>query len=53
MNDYSVIFYNRFACQTQTVNISAKNKFRAGREFYRQYNRKQYYEAIECITECC
>lgn len=52
MKDYVVIFYNRFTCQTQVITINAKNKFRAGREFYRQYDKKQYYEAIETITEC-
>gem|GEM_PF-6314749 len=41
MNDYLVVFYNRFACQTQTIKIRAKNKFRAGREFYKQYDKKQ------------
>lgn len=42
----------RFACTTQAIKINAKNKFRAGREFYRQYDRKQYYEAIETLGEC-
>lgn len=51
MNNYIIAFYNRFACQTQTVEIKATNLFRAGREFYRQFDRKIYMEKIESIKE--
>lgn len=51
MKNYTIAFYNRFACQTQTVEIQAANLFRAGREFYRQHDRKIYLERIESIKE--
>lgn len=51
MNTYLVIFYNRFANQTQTFRVKAENEFRAGREFYRKHNRKAYHDCIECVEE--
>lgn len=51
MKKYTVIFYNRFACQTQTYTVEANNYFRAGRLFYKKYNRKAYYDCIELIIE--
>lgn len=46
-----IIFYNRFACQTQTFTVVATNGFRAGRLFYKKYNRKAYFDCIELIQE--
>jgi oligoribonuclease (3'-5' exoribonuclease) len=50
MNEYMVVYYNRFACETQTFKTVSKNTFRAGREFYRTHNRKQYHNCIESIS---
>ena len=46
MKKYVIIFYNRFANQTQTHAVIASNEFRAGREFYRKYDRKKYHDCI-------
>lgn len=51
MKEYIIVFFNRFACQTQLYKVEAKNEFRAGREFYRNHNRKQYHPCIENIYE--
>lgn len=51
LKNYAVVFYNRFACQTQIWKVKAKNEFRAGRSFYRKHNRKVYYDCIENIYE--
>lgn len=48
---YLVVFYNRNVNETQSVTIQADNAFRAGRAFYRTYNRKAYYDCIELIQE--
>ena len=48
---FLIVFYNRFANQTQTVKIEAENAFRAGRNFYRKHNRKAYHACIELIEE--
>ncbi|UGO50933.1 hypothetical protein PQE70_gp080 [Bacillus phage vB_BanS_Nate] len=48
---YLIVYYNRFANETQTVKIVQKNAFRAGREFYRNHNRKAYHACIEQIVE--
>jgi hypothetical protein len=48
---YEVIFYNRFAQETQTFHVIAKNKFRAGRLFYLRYDRKSFFDCIEYIGE--
>lgn len=48
---YLIVFYNRFACQTQTYRVQAKSVFHAGRMFYRKHNRKSYYDCIETIEE--
>lgn len=51
LKKYTVLFYNRFACENQLWTIYEKNEFRAGREFYRKHNRKQYFDCIERIYE--
>ena len=51
MKKYIVVFYNRFACQTQTFSVIAENRFRAGRMFYRKHDRKIYFDCIEAIDE--
>ena len=48
---FLIVFYNRFANQTQTAKIEAENAFRAGRTFYRKHNRKAYHACIELIEE--
>lgn len=50
MKVYGIVFYNRFMCQYQSVEIVAANKFRAGREFYRKFPKSSYYADIEMIT---
>lgn len=49
MNKYIIIYYNRFACQTQTFRVIARNEFHAGRLFYRMHDRKSYHACIESI----
>ena len=49
MKSYIVVYYNRFANQTQIFKVMATNEFRAGRDFYRKHNRKAYHDCIECI----
>lgn len=51
LKNYIVVFYNRFANETQTYEVMAINEFRAGRAFYRKYNRKAYHDCIELIKE--
>ncbi|GLI82563.1 hypothetical protein ANABIO32_02500 [Rossellomorea marisflavi] len=46
LKEYVVVFYNRFANQTEIIRIKALNEFRAGREFYRKHNRKAYHDCI-------
>ncbi|MFS0905662.1 hypothetical protein AB3N02_21700 [Priestia aryabhattai] len=47
---YMIVFYNRFANQTQTFKVMAKNEYCAGRLFYKKYNRKAYHDCIEMIV---
>ncbi|MFK7678699.1 hypothetical protein ACI3ER_11715 [Bacillus sp. Wb] len=51
LNNYLIVYYNRFANETQTYKVAAKNAFRAGRLFYKVKNRKAYYDCIETIEE--
>lgn len=51
MKRYVVVFFNRFANETQTFKVIAKNEYRAGRLFYLMHSRKFYYACIERITE--
>lgn len=51
MKKYDVLFFNRFANETQIFRVMAKNEFRAGRLFYLKHNRKAYHACIELITE--
>lgn len=48
---FLIVFYNRFANQTQSTKIQAETAFRAGRAFYRKYNRKAYHACIQLIEE--
>lgn len=48
---FAVVFYNRFGNQTQVYQVRAKNAFRAGRMFYKKYNRTSYHSCIETIYE--
>jgi hypothetical protein len=50
LTKYIVYYFNRFANQTQTFKVLAKNEFRAGRLFYLKHNRKAYKGCIETIT---
>jgi len=51
LNNYLIVYYNRFANETQTYKVAAKNAFRAGRLFYQKKNRKAYHDCIETIEE--
>jgi hypothetical protein len=51
LNNYLIVYYNRFTNETQTYKVAAKNAFRAGRLFYQKKNRKAYYDCIEAIEE--
>lgn len=51
MKTFIVVFYNRIAQQTQTYQVTEANAFRAGRAFYRKYNRKAFHDCIETIAE--
>ncbi|TPF18030.1 hypothetical protein [Priestia megaterium] len=51
LNNYLIVYYNRFANETQTYKVTAKNAFRAGRLFYKEKNRKAYHDCIEMIEE--
>lgn len=51
LKQFIVVFWNRVAQQTQTFQVAATNEFRAGRAFYRAYNRKTYHPCIQTITE--
>lgn len=46
---YVVVFRNRFANEIQSYKVVAKNEFRAGRLFYKKYDRKSYHDCIEQI----
>jgi hypothetical protein len=48
LNKYVVVYYNRMVNETQTFKVMAKNEYRAGRLFYKMYNRKATH--IEYIT---
>lgn len=48
---FLVVFNNRVAQQIQTFRVEAKNEFRAGRAFYRAFNRKAYHDCIETIEK--
>lgn len=50
LKKYIIYYTNRFANQTQTFKVLAKNEFRAGRLFYLKYDRKAYKACIEGIT---
>ena len=51
MNQYTIIFYNRFACQTQRFKTEAKNKHLARHNFWKEYPRSSYLDCIENIYE--
>lgn len=51
MNHFIVVFFNRFANQTQVFEVMAENEFRAGRAFYRRLDRKAYHTCIEHIKK--
>lgn len=51
MKRYMIHYYHRFNNRHQTFEVSAKNAFRAGRDFYRQHNRKVFHKCIEEIKE--
>lgn len=51
MKTFNVIFYNRFACQTQTFKTEANNKHVARHNFWKKYPKKQYLDCIEYIEE--
>lgn len=51
MNKFNITFFNRFANQNQDVILVAPNAFRAGRNFYRENDRKAYHACIETIHE--
>ena len=46
-----IIFYNRFACETQKYIVFAKSRFTARHRFWEKYPRKAYYDCIEHIIE--
>ncbi len=51
MSKYIIVFYNRFACQTQIFHTEAKNKHVARHNFWKEYPRKQMLDCIESIYE--
>jgi hypothetical protein len=51
MVKYEILFFNRFASETQTLNVLAKDEEDAERLFYLFYPIESYYDCIESITE--
>lgn len=55
MNKYVVVFYNRFANETQTYRVTADNEDDAKDRFYERYPSKGYgdncIETIETLTD--
>ncbi len=51
MKKYKIMFYNRFANQTQTFFIQAESALKAVRLFYLKHSRKAYHPCIELIME--
>lgn len=51
MNKFIIVFYNRFACQTQTHTVEAKNKHIARHKFWEKYPKESYYDCIEVIEQ--
>jgi hypothetical protein len=51
MKKFTIIFYNRFGCETQRFQTEAKNKLCARHLFWKQYPRQIYLDCIENIYE--
>jgi hypothetical protein len=51
MKEFLVVFYNRFACQTQTYKVIANDEKEAERLFYLKYPKESYHDCIENIAE--
>ena len=51
MIKYEVLYYNRFACETQRFFILAKNEEDARRIFYLRFDISKYKDCIEEIFE--
>lgn len=51
MDRFEITFYNRFACQSQTFLVLAKNKTDAIRLFWLKYDKKSYKD--DCIEGVC
>jgi hypothetical protein len=51
MKKFLVVFYNRFACQTQTYEVMANDDEEAERLFYLKYPKESYHDCIENIKE--
>lgn len=47
MKHYIIVFFNRIANQTHIYEVKAESEYRAGRDFYKKYNRNGC--RIECI----
>lgn len=48
---HMVVYYNRFACETQTYKVKAKDEKEAKRLFYEKHPKKSYYDCIETISK--
>ncbi|MNS17323.1 hypothetical protein D3C71_881590 [compost metagenome] len=46
---FDVVFYHRFACETQTFMVMAKDKVDAERLFWIAHSREQFKDCIEMI----
>ena len=51
MKKYEIMFYNRFADQTQTFYVQAESGLKAVRLFYLRHDRKAYHACIDYINE--
>ena len=51
MHKFLVVFYNRFACETQTYKVTAENEEDAERLFYEKHPKESYHECIENLVE--
>lgn len=51
MNKFIIVFYNRFACQSQTFKVIAQTDEDAVRIFYLKYPKEQFHDCIENIEE--
>lgn len=49
-NTYIIFYYDRIVNEKKTMELEAKNSFRAGREFYRRKSVSSFFNYIEKIV---